>query len=220
MLRIDCDEGSIYVHRHLLCGRSDDMTDSIENSEVVIDSSLSKIKRESGRWLGNMDKRAWELYIGFLYGQPIWTRNEQFTIDQEFEQLVEMWEDGWWSSFDLDAADAAMDAIRELVMQHIEGLSRPFNALRKLDFADFEEDAPVKFLADFMVYGQSGRVFSKWYDAYVNDYKDGCLDAELGVRFSEKAAAMSERRDLPNLMERCRYHSHRDDPDRCCYLDK
>lgn len=94
MLRIDCDGANIYVHRHLLYGRSDEMDEALEDNEVVIDSSLSKIVRTGGRWLGNMDKRAWELYVGFLYGHPIWTRSDQFPIEEDFKQLVGLWEDG------------------------------------------------------------------------------------------------------------------------------
>lgn len=88
--------------------------------------------------------------------------------------------------FDHDAADAVVDAIRELVMQHSEELSRPFNVLQRPDFVDFEENAPVRFLADFVVYGQSGRVFGKWYDVYVNDYKDECLTRNLASGSSRR----------------------------------
>ena len=70
------------------------MDEALEDNEVVIDSSLSKIVRTGGRWLGNMDKRAWELYVGFLYGHPIWTRSDQFPIEEDFKQLVGLWEDG------------------------------------------------------------------------------------------------------------------------------
>lgn len=71
-----------------------------------------------------------------------------------------------------------------------------------------------------MVYGQSGYVFGKWYAAYVTDYNDSCLDAELGVRFTEKAIAKSRKGDLLNLLERCKYHLHRNYPDQWCYLEK
>lgn len=219
MLRIDCNGGIIYVHRHLLCGRSEEMKDAVEESEIVIDSSLSEINE--GSWHQHwLRKRGWELYIGFLYGHPIWTRSEQHTVEEDLRQLADIWDDGRYNNMDRDAADAASDAIRELVVQHSKALSRPFNVLEESGVCDFDYDQVAEFLVDFMVYGQSGRVFGKWYNAYVNEYGDGSLERRLGVRFLEKAVAKSERRDLPDLMERCKYHLNRDDPEQCYLLDK
>ena len=188
----------------------------IEELEEVIDSRLSSIDADS--WHDSMrGKRAWELYIGYLYGHPLWTRSEQFTIDEDFKLLVLIWEDGQWNAFDNSIANTAIDAIRELVMQHSEELSRPFNVLEEMDLCDFEYGGPVDLLMNSMVYGQSGRVFGKWYDAYVDSRDRGSLDQGLGERFSEKAEIKADKGELPDLMERCRYHSHGGDP---CYLDK
>lgn len=221
MLRFDCDGGSIYVHRQLVCDRSEGMNEATKQSEEVIESTLSKINE--GSWYDHwLSKRGWELYIGFLYGHPIWTRSKHYSIEEDFKHLADICDHGRSSDTDQDAADAAMDAIRDLVLQHGDALSRPFNILEKMEICDFEceEHSAVRLLADFMVYGQSGYVFGKWYDAYMTDYKDGCLDAELGVRFTEKAIAKSRKGDLPNLLERCKYHLHRNYPDQCCYLEK
>jgi hypothetical protein len=146
------------------------MKKAVERSEEVIDSTLSKIDRTP--WAGcrsyRLCMRSWELYIGFLYGHPIWTRSEQSTIEEDFKRLAKIWEDSRCENTDIDAADAAMDAMREMVVQHGEALSRPFNILEEIDACDFDRDHSVELLMDFMVYGQSGRVFGKWYDAYVD----------------------------------------------------
>ena len=188
----------------------------VERLEQIIDPSLSKIDYESSAL--PLSKRRWELYIGFLYGQPIWIRSEQFTIEEDFRVLAQIWEHMRCDDTDIDAADAAMDAMREMVMQHGDALSRPFNITEEVDACDFDRDYSVELLMDFMVYGQSGSVFGKWYDAYVEGGDSGCLDQGLADRFSEKADAKSENRDLPDLMERCTYHFH--SSGKRCYLNK
>lgn len=193
------------------------MDEALGDYEVVIDPSLSKIPRIDGRWLGNMGKRAWELYIGFLYGHPIWTRSDRFTIEEDFKQLVELWEDGHWNHYDNDAADAAIDAIRKLVVQHSEELSRPFNVLKEMDSCDFDRNDPAELLMDFMVYGKSGLVFGKWYEACMDGGDEGYIDKGLADRFAKKADAKADGGELLDLMKRCRYHCHENDP---CYLDK
>lgn len=191
----------------------------IEELEEVIDSGLSSIDAAES-WPGRMkNKRLWELYIGWLYGHPLWTRSPQHSIDEDFEQLALLWDDGRWDSYDPENADAAMDAIRELVTQHGEDLSRPFNVLSNWNLLD-GGDTPCEFLMDFMVYGQSGSLCGKWYDAYASDNDKGSIDEGLAGRFSEKAEAKAERNKMPDLMERCRYHLHEPDLDERCYLDK
>lgn len=191
----------------------------IEELEEVIDSGLSSIDATES-WPGRMrDKRLWNLYIGWIYGHPLWTLSPQHSIEEDFEQLALRWDDGKWDGYDPDASDAAMDAIRELVIQHGEALNRPFNILGDWNLLG-EGDYSCEILVDFMVYRQSGHVFGKWYGGYIKGHDSGHLDQELSDRFSKKAGAKSERRDLPDLMERCRYHLHLGSPDRYCYLDK
>lgn len=191
----------------------------IEQLEEVIDSGLSSIDAAES-WPGRMkDKRLWELYIGWLYGHSLWTRSPQHSVEEDFEQLVLLWDDGRWDSYDPDNADAAMDAIRELVIQYGEELSRPFNVLGDWNLLD-GDDTPCEFLMDFMVYGKSGSLCGKWYDAYVSGNDHGYIDQGLASRFSEKAEAKAEGNKMPDLMERCRYHLHEYDLDRGCYLDK
>lgn len=215
LLRIDCEGGSIYVHKHLLCERSERMERVIEELEEEIDSGLSSIHTQSwGGWM--TDKRLWELYIGYLYGHPLWIRSQQHSIEEDFKQLALLRDDVLTESYDDAVPDVAMDAIRELVTQHGEALSRPFNFLAESTMND-ESNALYQFLLDFMVYGQSGRVFGKWYAAYVKSGHSASFDRHLADRFSEKADAESEGRDLPDIMEQCRYHYH---PDDTCYLDQ
>lgn len=183
--------------------------------EQVIDSGLSSIDAAKS-WPGGMtDKRLWELYIGFLYGYPLWTRSQEHSIEEDFEQLALLWTDGR----DLDASDAAMDAIRELVTQHGEALSRPFDILQDCNMSE-GGDTPCEFLMDFMVYGHSGSLSGKWYDAYVSEDDSGSIDEGLAGRFSEKAKAKAAGNKMPDLMERCRYHVHGFDQAQRCYSDK
>lgn len=195
------------------------MKEVIEELEEVIDSGLSSVDAAES-WPGRMaDKRLWELYIGWLYGHPIWTRSQQHNIEEDFEQLALLWDDGRWDRYDPDASDAAMDAIRELVTQHGEELSRPFNVLDNWNLMD-EGDNPREFLLDFMVYGQSGSLCGKWYDAFASGSDRGSIDEGLAIRFSEKAEARAEGNKMPDLMERCRYHLHEPDLGERCYLHK
>lgn len=146
------------MHRQLLCDRSKFMKQTIEECEEVIDPSLSKIEQGSWdrRWYS---KRGWELYIGFVYGHPIWTRNDQHSIEEDFEQLALIYEEGKLG-IDLDSSDAAIDAICELVTKNSEALSRPFEILEEWGILDVG-DTPQDVLMDFMVYGQSSSVFGK-----------------------------------------------------------
>ena len=186
-----------------------------EELEEEIDLGLSSIDAHS--WEGWMtDKRLWELYIGYLSGQPLWVRSQQHSIEEDFKQLALLRDDILIESYDDAVLDVAMDAIRELVTQHGEALSRPFNFLAQ-SALNGESEPLYQFLLDFMVYGQSGRVFDKWYAAYVKSGSSGSFDRDLADRFSEKADAESEGRDLPDIMEQCRYHYHSGDT---CYLDQ
>jgi len=189
------------------------MKQMVEECEVVIDLSLSTIDRYSwdDRWLS---KRGWELYVGFLYGQPIWIRSELYVIDDDFEQLALIWDVGQHNVNDLEAADAAIDAVRELVTHESDALSRPISVLDSRSMSD-EGDSPYDILLDFMVYGQSASAFGKWYHAS----DDSNLDNRLARMFSEKANTKEKGLDQPDIMERCRYHLHNILPRRHCYLD-
>lgn len=195
------------------------MKEVVEQFEEVINESLGEF--EHAAWTGLWaDKRVWELYIGFLYGHPIWTRSEQRSVEDDFRSLALIWFEGTWDGQDHDAADAAMDAMRELVTQDPSALSRPINILSESN-ASLENDAPWEFLMDFMVYGQSSSVFGKWYSAFEKKDGSGNMDSDLATRFENKAGAkckLSSYEEV-DIMERCRYHYHMvvGEP---CYLDK
>jgi hypothetical protein len=186
LIRFDCEGTSIYVHRQLLCDRPDEMKEYIEDCEEVIDPSLSKIDHESWerRWYS---KRGWELYIGSVYGHPIWTRSEQHSIEDDFEQLALIYEEGKLGT-DPESSDATIDAIRDLVMHGSEALSRPFKILAGWGILD-EGDTPQDVLMDFMVYGKSISVFGKWYHTFDWNFK---LTSRLAATLTEKGKASYE----------------------------
>ena len=110
-----------------------------------------------------------------------------------------------------------MDAVRELVTQHGEDLTRPFLILGDRNLLD-GDDTPCELLVDFTVYEEAGSLCGKWYDAYVSDRDQGSIDKGFAGRFSMKAEVKAEGHEMPDPMERCRYHRH--DPDERCYVDK
>jgi hypothetical protein len=192
----------------------------VNGIEELVDSSLSKIDPQAWGRHGT-SRRAWELYAGFLYGHPIWTRSDHYSIEEDFGHLVEIWYDGHWHRTDTDAADAAMDAMRQLIVQETDALTRPFNIIDNIIGSYDETEDSVQFLMDFMVYGQSGHVFGKWYDAFMDEGgADGLLEEGLAERYKKKAQARREGHGMLDLMERCKYHDHHAFPERPCYLDK
>jgi hypothetical protein len=98
-------------------------------------------------------------------------------------------------------------------MHESEALSRPFNILAEWGILD-EGDTPQDVLMDFMVYGKSSSVFRKWYHEFDCNFN---LTSRLAAILTEKGKASFGEHDLPDLMERCRYHRHYPDH---CYLDK
>ena len=56
-------------------------------------------------------------------------------MEDDFKELAEIWKDGYCKDTDCDAADAAIDAIREIVVQHGNMLSRPFNVLENWTYS-------------------------------------------------------------------------------------
>lgn len=182
------------------------MKSLIEIFEVPVDSSLSTIS--SDVWNSNcMGKRAWELYIGFLYGHPIWRRSHTHSVEEDFEHLSLIWDQCRTDDIDWNAANVAIDAIRDLVINYSDALSRPFNILDTWDMME-EHDSPRILLLDFMVYGKSRTALGRWYHAF-DDHDDTRLDASLAAKFSEKVDAKSRGHDHPDITERCRYHLHK-----------
>lgn len=178
----------------------------MEDRESHPDNGLSHIERTN-----LTHKRTWELYIGFILGRPMWTRSQQHSIEEDFRYLLQIYDFGYFDDVDQDAADAAADAIRELVMQASHELQRPLNILYELDF-DLD-DAIGVFLVHFMICGHSATAFRRWYDAFgaQNWYDD--LDSALYGMFKH----ISYTGERPDMMERCRYHKH---GKQTCYLDK
>lgn len=216
MLRIDCVGGSVYVHRHLVSERSQEWREQLRDNERDIDAGLSVM--DTTTWKNTEGgKRRWELYISHVYGGPIWERSEEHSLEDDFLQLAIIWDDYKYNDQDPDASDAAMDAMCEIVIQNADALQNPRELLIEADtFA--EGDYPLELILDFLVYGRSEKVFGKWYHAF-NCHKSSLIDQEFSERFAERAALGRNRQDMPDLMERCRYHLHRGQGEHECYLD-
>lgn len=229
MLRIHYDGGTIYIHRHLICERSQEWNSLVAAHEEVIDDSLSSLDSELFDMLSN--KGAWELFGRFLYGGPMWTPSEGHSapkdIQDDFDNLVEIhYEISGDKMGDVDASDAAMDSIRELVMKESRALKGPFGELDQRMGRYTPNSPPGKFLLDFMVYEPSNAAMANWYSAWSasphGGNLHGDLDDGLAERLSEKAEARGRSGRAykhPDLMERCRYHSHADF-EQPCYLEK
>lgn len=216
MLRIDCAEGSVYVHRHLVSERSQEWQEQLGTCERENDAGLSVMNTKD--WKNpEGSKRRWELYISHVYGGPIWERSEEHSLEDDFLQLAIIWDDYKYNDQDPDASDAAMDAMCEIITQNADALRDPFKLMREAD--TFEgSDYPLELVLDFMVYGRSEKVFGKWYHAF-DRLKNSFVDQELSHKFAEKAGLKRQREDMPDLLERCRYHLHRGRGQHECYLD-
>ena len=213
VIKIDCDDGSIYVARNILCERSKETKDFVRDNVVDIDDSLSHMP-ERGAVMEH--KRAWELYVGFLHGHPIWTRSPEHSIEEDFYNLVQIREFAETDASDFDVMNAAMDAIRELVTQHSDALHCPSNVFG-CGVDNFDEDPVGIFLMEYMLFDNFSGVFKKWYSC-----DDERLDEGLSSILKQTAEAVNGHKpnkgdEKSDLMERCRFHSHGSKP---CYLDK
>lgn len=215
MLRIDCLGGSVYVHRRLLSECSPEWGERLEE-EYEVDAGLLVL--DTTTWKDpEGGRRRWELYIGFVYGGPMWTRSEEHSLEDDFPGLAIIWDDCKYNEQDSDACDAAIDAMREIIIRHADALQNPLELIRKADtYEDF--DHPMKLILDFMVYGRSENVFGRWYNA-APDSLASRIDRELAERFEKKGQLRRTQHAMPDLMEPCRYHLHRGSGEHECYLE-
>lgn len=215
MLRIDCVGGSVYVHSHLLTECSEEWKERLQGL-YDIDAGLMTLDTTAWR---NPEggKRRWELYIGFVYGGPIWTRSEEHSLEDDFLQLAIIWDECRYNDQHPDACDAAIDAMCEIATQNADALQNPFGVMLKADTYD-ECDDPMRLVLDFMVYGRSENVFERWYNA-APDSLASRIDRELAERFEKKGQLRRTQHAMPDLMEPCRYHLHRGSGEHECYLE-
>lgn len=185
-----------------------------------IDDSLSHIPALSGAM---QHKRAWEMYVGYLHGRPMWTRSQEHSAEDDFFYLVQIWDFAEFDCEDADVMDAAMDAIRELVLQDGQALRNPFNVLENCCIYEFDRNLLGAFLMDYMLYGNFDGVFKKWYngngpcaDETLNDGLSCILGQTAGAKNKHEPVEGGQKRDL---MGRCSYHTHVQ-LGKPCYLDK
>ena len=162
------------------------------------------------------------LWSGFLYGRSMsvpssdWPKNhtaldELFGLAQALQLSLDCGH--------VDGEDASIDAIRDL-----------FNSAHDLHWKEtvptFLHDGSIvmQLLADFVVYGEQGGAYADLVDAnlYVTnkDTHESLMHTsnELFRMFIQKGKYERAGLPAPDLMERCRYHSHANGQP--CYLDK
>lgn len=165
------------------------------------------------------EKRALELWSGFLYGQPIWSYSDDAKVANDFEALVEIWNLAVTYQH-YDAEDASIDAMRDMIRHHSDSLFDPFTiVLQNCN----HKDLPAKVLMDHVVFGNCVSDPGTWVNDYLAMEFDGeaiqPLEHELCQMFLAKVEGEKAGRAPPDLTARCRYHSHMEQgvP---CYLDK
>jgi hypothetical protein len=184
-------------------------------------------------------ERGLELWAGFLYDQSMSIvpseRYKGATFSQvasEYAALLRVRKIAQAYHHD-DAKDAALDAIRDLL--HHMG----YMFVKEDLLAPTPCDSPLdRMLVDFAMHGEQGKNWTELIDARLGpmDWPDAdlgslfetnrgqqSLDELLRITnalcktFIRKEADASAGLPKPDLMERCRYHIHGQDP---CYLDK
>ena len=169
--------------------------------------------------------RALKLWSNFLYGQPVsvptsdWPENHRCVY--EFEALLQVHKLGLTYGH-LDAVDASIDAVRGLLHQGND-LYWPGVLTSSVI------DVPVaqQVLMDFVMYGEQGDHYTELVDASISPF-DACSDDlraflritnELLKMFVQKGKDELAGRPKPDLMARCRYHTHTAQG-QSCYLEK
>lgn len=161
-----------------------------------------------------MDRHTASIYIGFLYGQPMWIYSADEHVDSAFVSLGEIHEMSMRYE-DYDAADACLDGMRELLENHRDSMSVPFSLIDH--WMDFDV-AYGRLLVDYMVHKEGQ--FQKWLTAHNRaPWASGDLHRALSKVFAEEAQRRDDRLEEPDLMARCRYHLHVE-KGLPCYLDK
>jgi hypothetical protein len=160
------------------------------------------------------------MYLNFIYGQPIWIRlskrwSGEPDIDEDWRDLVGAYELSMHYK-DYDAADAALDGMRNLLEQCRDTLKDPFGDWwREGDF-----ELPYgRLILDYMVHKACSN-FREWREVHEHHiFAEDDIVNELSKRFAEESQRKADGTAEPDLMERCRYHLHveKGTP---CYLNK
>ena len=198
------EDDDLHVHKHLLSERSE-----------LFKADIDEIEDGEYDWAwSNLDLQAASQYVGFLYGQPMWSYALGANINLEWFTLNELYHFST-NRKDFDAADACIDGMREMLQGWRGNLTNPFGHLQ-LFRSDFE--APCgRILVDYMVHRPCD--IKQWIDSYEIHGDPGSLQAALSKKFAEEAQRKKFKIGKPDLMQQCRYHLHvkKGLP---CYLDK
>ena len=236
----------VKVHRGLLCDVSEKMrrrVEGVDNDEMSAWRKQTYGHDEAPVYLcldvdGDEPEnaRGLVLWSHFLYGQSMsvpssdWPENHN-ALD-EFLALVKVHQHS--VAYDhSDGEDASTDAIRDL-----------FYRAQDLDWNEtvptvlYQGSIAMQVLADFVVYGEQGDAHAKLVDANIdpNNQRGAlfrlsqeqepatqekllCSASELLQMFIQKGKDKRASVPAPDLMARCRYHTHtaKGQP---CYLDK
>lgn len=158
------------------------------------------------------------MWTGFLYGQRMWTFGEADNINEEFRALADM-EFFAHQVHHWDAADAAIDAIRDILHGYSNNLDDPFAKIPNLFGGGASEDS-IRVLIDFMVHEECAGKAKGWTFLLVpSEPRTKNVMTALCEKFFERAERERAGEAPLDLMERCRYHEHTH-PDERCYLDK
>jgi hypothetical protein len=186
-------------------------------------------------------ERGLQLWAGFLYGQSMsivpseWYKDATGPqVASEYDALLRVREIALTYHHD-DAEDAALDTIRDL-LYHRDDMCIGGDVLAPTPHA-----SPLdRMLIDFAVYREQGKAWTEFIDGRLGpidcpnpalrplfeaNREQQPLDELLRITnalckmFIRKEADATVGSPLPDLMERCRYHTH-GEKGLPCYLDK
>lgn len=185
-------------------------------------------------------QRGLELWTNFLYGQSMIVPFSEWpegpfgrVVADEYSALNWVYEIA--QDFDhVEAMDASVDAIRQLLIDGADLSLTP-----KVLKSSPSESSLTQMLMDFVVYGGLDKDYTAFIDSRIAPIEsfDGLtrwniqsararqplddylrITNELCKMFNRKAEDAIAGRPLPDLRERCRYHSHGEN-NRACYLE-
>jgi hypothetical protein len=202
------EEEEVSVHKSLLSERSKLLEKDVDN---MADQYLDWERF-------GLNLQAASQYVGFLYGQPMWSYASGANFNDDWLALNEIHEFSV-DYEDFDAADACVDGMRDDLQGWRNEMDHPFD---DVNFAAVDFGAPCgRLIVDYMVHRSCD--VRRWINAYedVIEGDDGPADLEqaLSKAFAEEVQRKKRKIGKPDLTERCRYHLHVE-KGLPCYLDK
>lgn len=210
IIKIAVDDGEAFVHKHLLCERSQILKDEVEAAKEDPEDGWKYLVSWPDAYLCETGLRT---YVWFLYGQPLFFEGEftdKHLLRAEYRRILTV-HDFATSKEDWEAADACMDVMRTIVTKYGKQLEHPFDGGQ---CTEMEFDSPRgRFLLDYVVHGDSGRTLEKWVAVFEHKDSDledvaGDFEEALAEKLVDEAKRKRAKQDPPDYMERCRYHLH------------